>query len=204
LTVALAAHASNGFAPYSYSWSFGDQSPNQTGAFTNHTYPAIAIYRVVVTASDTMGELAEAALNVTVTPAPLAIGLTANRSAIAAGETTYLEAMVQGGLAPFVYVWSGLPAGCPSQPVQTLSCTPLYGGSYVVNVTVTDARHASASATVALVVSGPGPPVVPRPGPAAPDYTVPIVAVALIGIALVVGAALIGRRARRRRERSGS
>jgi PKD domain len=200
LTVAFAAQASNGFPPYSYTWSFGDGSPNVTGAFANHTFLRIDDYRVTVTAVDQMDEVAFAGVVVNATPTRLEIRLTAVPPALAAGQTTILETSVQGGLAPFRFAWSGLPDGCPSQPVENLSCSPTYGGSFVVNVTVTDARNVSASATVALVVSGPGPPSPPAVAPAAPNFTDAILAVAVIGAALVVAAALLGRRARRRRE----
>ena len=199
LTVAFVAHASNGFPPYSYSWSFGDLSANVTGPFANHTFRTIAVFLITVTVGDSAGAVANATLEIAVNPAPLGVSLSAAPSALAAGQPTLLETSVAGGLAPFHFTWTGLPVGCPPQSVENLSCTPRYGGSYVVNVTVTDSRNLSASATVALVVSGAGPPPPPTVGPTSPDYTVAIVAVALGAAILVVVAAIIGRRARRRR-----
>src|SRR5205085_9149859 len=36
----VAVNMASGVAPLSYSWSWGDGSPNDTGAFPNHTYAA--------------------------------------------------------------------------------------------------------------------------------------------------------------------
>jgi hypothetical protein len=198
-TVAFGARAVSGSTPYYYNWSFGDGSPNATTQFVNHTFHTIGSYRVNVTVVDALGEVASNWLMVNVTPDPIEISLTAVPPDLAAGTTTYLETSVQGGVPPYRYAWSGLPEGCPAQSVENLSCTPLYGGSFVIHVNVTDARNATGSATTALVVSGPPPPGGERPAAASPDYTDDIVAVLVVGAVLIVAAAVIGRRARRRR-----
>jgi len=198
LTVMFVAHAAQGMPPYSYNWSFGDRSANATTEFANHTFRSIGTYQVNLTVGDSVGELVTTSLSINATPDALAIQVSANPAALSAGATTLLSTTVTGGLAPFRYNWSGLPEGCPPQTVQNLSCTPLYGGSYVVRVTVTDARDVSATSTVALLVSGPGPRAPPGPAPPAPDYTDAIFAVVGVGAIAVIAAALVGRRARRR------
>jgi PKD repeat protein len=202
-TVAFEARAASGSTPYYYNWSFGDGSPNATTQFVNHTFRTIGSFRVNVTVVDALGEIASDWLMVNVTPDPIGISLTAVPPDLAAGTTTYLETSVQGGVPPYRYTWSGLPDGCPPQPVENLSCTPLYGGSFVIHVNVTDARNATGSATTAIVVSGPPPPGSGHPAAASPDYTDDIVAVLIVGAVLVSAAALVGRRARRRRSDPG-
>jgi PKD domain len=203
LTVAFAVHGSGGFPPYFYNWTFGDGSPNATTQFVNHTYRAYALYTVDVTVVDDEGEIASTTVTVDAGPDPLTVSLSAVPSALAAGGTTYLETSVQGGVPPFRYAWSGLPDGCPAQSVENLSCTPRYGGSYVVNVTVVDARNSSSTATIGLVVTGPGLPPPSKSASPPPDYTYDILAVVGVGALAVVIAAVIGRRARRSRAGPG-
>ena len=202
LTVVLNATASGGVAPYSYNWSFGDGSPNATNGTVEHTYRWVATFHVNVTVEDHLGEFVTVALSVVAEPAALVVGLSAIPSALAAGATTYLVTSVEGGTAPYTFAWTGLPLGCPAQPVKNLSCTPTYGGSYVVTVSVTDARGQVQNSTLGLVVTGPGPPAPPAAPTRPTDFTYAILAVAAVGIAAVAIAAIVGRRARRRRDRA--
>jgi hypothetical protein len=204
LTVAFSALAAGGVGPYDYNWSFGDGSANATVASANHTYLWVATFYVNVTAVDALGEIATHSLAVRTTPAQLLVSVSATPSALAAGATTYLVTIVHGGSTPYHFAWTGLPIGCPSQAVQNLSCTPRYGGSYVVNVTVTDSAGVAVSSTVGLVVTGAGPPTPPPPTSQSPDFTLTVVAVAAIGIVAVGVAAWVGRRVRRRRDRPGA
>jgi PKD repeat protein len=204
VSVAFSSQASGGLAPYYYNWSFGDGSANATDPSVNHTYRWVAVFHVNVTAVDVLGEIATKTLTVDATPAPLTVALSANPSALASGATTYLETSVQGGVPPYRYAWTGLPVGCPGQSVENLSCTPTYGGSYVVNVTVNDSSGRSASAVIGLVVSGPPPPTrAPSMGSPASNYPFEILAVVLLGAAAIAAAAVIGRRARKRRDDPG-
>jgi hypothetical protein len=67
-----------------------------------------------------------------------------------------LSALVSGGTAPYGYVYTGLPAGCSTQDVPSITCTPASEGTFPVTVTVTDAAGESATQSVGLVV-GPHP-----------------------------------------------
>jgi hypothetical protein len=67
-----------------------------------------------------------------------------------------LSALVAGGTAPYRYVYTGLPAGCLSEDVASIVCTPTGEGTFPVTVTVTDAAGESATQTVGVVV-GPYP-----------------------------------------------
>ncbi len=50
----------------SYSWSFGDESANGTGAVTEHTFPANGTYKVMLTVTDNGGAKNSTSENVTV------------------------------------------------------------------------------------------------------------------------------------------
>ncbi|MCI4345133.1 MAG: PKD domain-containing protein [Thermoplasmata archaeon] len=52
LTVHLSANASQGIAPYTYSWSFGDGSANASGANVTHTFGSSGGFTVTVSATD--------------------------------------------------------------------------------------------------------------------------------------------------------
>lgn len=86
---------------------------------------------------------------------PLAVrGPVATVDPVSTGNATSLEAQGTGGGGGYSYAWSGLPSSCPPADAATLICTPATSGNYTVHLTVTDAAHASASATLTLVVVG--------------------------------------------------
>jgi len=68
LTVVFNASASNDPDGNitSYSWSFGDETPNGTGAAITHTYPANGTYRAVLTVTDNGGDKNSTSKNITV------------------------------------------------------------------------------------------------------------------------------------------
>lgn len=84
---------------------------------------------------------------------PLTVSsFTANPSTVTVGNPTTLSVMVKGGKTPYTYSYSGLPPGCSSSDLSTLTCAPSSGGTYSVVVTVKDQSGSSARATVSLVV----------------------------------------------------
>src|SRR5687767_10416047 len=52
LDVSFASLASGGTAPHTFSWAFGDGSPEETLATTSHTFAAAGMYVVRLTVSD--------------------------------------------------------------------------------------------------------------------------------------------------------
>ncbi|MDE1821935.1 MAG: hypothetical protein KGI98_13930 [Euryarchaeota archaeon] len=69
---------------------------------------------------------------------------TASPPIIDAGQTVnFSSAAPGGGLAPFRYSWSGLPASCTSSSGPVDSCTPASGGTFSITDTATDANGVS-------------------------------------------------------------
>jgi hypothetical protein len=66
--------------------------------------------------------------------------------------STNLSVQIAGGTAPFSYSYTGLPSGCSSLDLAVLPCTPSQSGSFVIDVTVTDANGSRAAAQVDLSV----------------------------------------------------
>ncbi len=83
---------------------------------------------------------------------PLAT-LTASVTQLDVGQSTDLEVGVTGGASPYSYAWTGTPSGCPAPAGPSLVCSPVAGGTWVVQVTVTDANGGlSVVGSVTLVV----------------------------------------------------
>ena len=205
LQVNFSATGSGGFSPYTFSWDFGDGSPTATGASVLHVYSGYGDFTVVVTLTDYYGATATDNVTVAVAPSPLSVSLTAVPSIVSVSATTLLETSIQGGVAPYSVAWSGLPPGCPPQPVENYSCQPTASGNYTLVATVTDALGATSAATFVLRVLG-GPPPSGQPvGSSSPGE--PLVLWLEIGalvVAVVVLAAVIGIVVRRRRRRPGA
>lgn len=67
LSVTVDASASTGANPLTYSWNWGDESPDDSGAIATHAYAATGTYTVTLTVTDSSGVTATAAAPVSVT-----------------------------------------------------------------------------------------------------------------------------------------
>src|SRR3954453_2050140 len=78
---------------------------------------------------------------------------------IGAVGQTYAQALsASGGTPPYTWSATGqIPPGLAVNSVGTISGTPRVGGTYSFSLTVTDVRQATASKTLSIVISGPGP-----------------------------------------------
>ncbi|MFZ3356492.1 MAG: YncE family protein [Thermoplasmata archaeon] len=90
---------------------------------------------------------------------PLTIdSFTANPSVVLENQTTTLSAVASGGTGEYGYFFSGLPPGCSTENVSSLSCAPGALGYFTVNVTVSDsAGHTVQLSTGLGVVAAPAP-----------------------------------------------
>jgi len=93
------------------------------------------------------------------TGAPYIASFFASPAPVAVGATTNLTVRATGWSLPLTYTYSGLPPGCTSSDVSTLSCTPTSVGTFRVSVAVTDAQGRTSDAYTLLAVRLP-------PGPA--------------------------------------
>jgi DNA-binding beta-propeller fold protein YncE len=69
------------------------------------------------------------------------------------GTPVFFDALAGGGVSPLSFVFSGLPAGCPSSDVGHLFCVPAVPGWANVSVVVTDALGRSAMASTSLLIA---------------------------------------------------
>lgn len=77
---------------------------------------------------------------------------TASRPVLAIGNVTYLNLSVIGGRGLIVVSYEGLPPGCLSTDVLSLSCVPNATGTYHVRAYANDSYGNSAAASTTLVV----------------------------------------------------
>lgn len=164
-SLTLIASASGGTAPMAFSYAglppgcttqdrfYVSCAPSTTGNFT-----------VTVTVTDTVPQSANASAEVMVLPAaapaptppsPLAVSLTSYDGTLSTGSPLLLVASVSGGIGPFSFVYSGLPGGCSSANVSSLSCIPTATGSFTVSVVVSDTAHTTATASTLLTLAAP-------------------------------------------------
>ncbi len=69
---------------------------------------------------------------------PLTASLTVSPSSLTEGQSMNVETTATGGTPPYIYSYSGLPAGCGGQNQDTFSCNPSSTGTYTVQATARD------------------------------------------------------------------
>ncbi len=107
---------------------------------------------VTVSVSDSSGaSLTSSKVAITVFSALLATPAAASAGSVDLGQSLTFSTQVSGGEAPYVYTWTGLPAGCASANAAQLSCTPTVVGSYQVSVGAKDANGDRVDATAVPV-----------------------------------------------------
>lgn len=90
------------------------------------------------------------------TPFPLLVTLGEAGVAVDVGHPAELSASASGGVPPYVYGWTGLPAGCSSTNTSLLGCTPTSTGTFPVDVTVRDATGAARTSAAGTLLVVPG------------------------------------------------
>ncbi|MCI4345344.1 MAG: hypothetical protein L3K07_01095 [Thermoplasmata archaeon] len=89
--------------------------------------------------------------NVTMLPGP-ALSVVANPSTLAVGQSLELATTASGGSTPYRYSYAGLPPGCATANVASLSCVVSTPGQYLVAVTATDAAGLAGTSAVNVTV----------------------------------------------------
>ncbi len=158
--------------------------------------PATVLVNLTVTDSD-QGS-ANRSVSLTIDPDPTIAEFESSRQTLSPGQSFALTVTVEGGAAPLVYQYSGLPPGCSSADLPSLSCAPQDAGMFTITVEVTDANGVSANSTARVAVASPSSGPGPSPGPAVPEEYLLLAVVAVVG-AGVAAAALAGRKSRRER-----
>ncbi len=142
----LNATATGGSPPYTYAW-VPTSSLSDPTAFDPVATP-VNTTTYVVTVTDALGAQMSGSVTVTVN---LIVGATATPDTITAGNSSQLQAVVQGGTLPYSFSWS--PAGSLNDstianPVATPGATTAY------TVVVTDGAGNTANASTTVTVTG--------------------------------------------------
>ena len=150
MTVTFTCTASLGTGPYDYLWDLGDGSPGSTAQNISHIYAAPGSYRVNVTATDAVGELAMWTVVITVNALPSVTG-TAAPETIDATQNVSFTSTPGYGTPPYTYSWSF----GDGQTSTAQNPSHVYGsaGTYTADLTVTDSVDASASWSVVITVN---------------------------------------------------
>src|SRR5438034_2620118 len=158
---AFNATASNGTAPFTFTWAFGDGSTG-IGSTVTHAYSSAGTFTLVLTAKDS-GSLQQTASSqqsvvVSNSASALTSSFTYSPSSPNAGQTVSFSASVSGGTQPYSYSWSfgDGSIGTGSTVAHAYSSV----GTFTVILTVTDSgspQQASTSQQSLTVVNPPPP-----------------------------------------------
>ncbi len=201
-TTLLEADVSGGTSPYTYSYSSlpaGCTSANTSQLPCKPT--STGNFTVAASVTDAAGHAVGASALLTVvrgsSPVPLTIkGFTVTPNPSALGTTVTFAVSVTGGVAPYAYAYSGLPAGCSTINDPALICTPTQAGNVTVSVTVSDATHAMTRGIVVLEVTAPAQGNTASPSSVVGSLGFYLLLALLVAIVALVGVWLVERRRR--------
>jgi YVTN family beta-propeller protein len=162
-TFAVEIYSAVGNVTYSYSGlPNGCVSVDRPGFSCTPNLPGNFTVRVNVT--DSTGTMVTASLELRVfIPSNLSIeGFTVIPSVGVVGQPIVLNASVLGGVPPYAFNFSGLPAGCVPEDQPEFTCRPTVAGNFSLGVVVTDSNSSVARATAQLTTTYGAPPVVNR------------------------------------------
>ncbi len=198
-----------GGSPVGLLWTFGDGTGQSGGLSASHTYGAAGTYHVSLVGSDTAGDHVVRSVNVTVSAAlqsPLIAATQLSTSCSPPGTSEELNFTTAGGVGPFTGTWE-FGDGTTGAAVNV---THFYAtnGTFVVNLTLTDALGRTSNTSETIAVTGPyctpshGPPThTPSPtsspaGPTVEEYALIGAALAAVAIGVAVLWARRGRHPR--------
>jgi len=161
---AVLGTASGGTPAYTYVLATGSTLPPgmslATTGVLSGTPTTAGNYTFGVTVVDSRGCNATATFTVTVNGVAMALPPKTLHDGEVGTPYTPVETLpaVTGGTGPFTYTASNLPPGLTFDPVtRQITGTPTLGGTYTINVTVTDANGQSVSGTYMISVTVPAP-----------------------------------------------
>jgi len=155
-TTSIDATVAGGRAPYSFAFTGLPKGCESTNSSMIACTPRDeGTFVVAVLVADALGGTASLNGTLFVAPAPAVTGFSASPPLIDVKETTTLTAVISGGTAPFLWIYSGLPAGCYGSDASTLKCVPDAPGASTVEVRVVDSVGLNATQTLPLTVDEP-------------------------------------------------
>jgi hypothetical protein len=199
-SLTLIASVSGGTAPLTFSYTgLPPGCASQDRSYVSCEPSAAGSFTVAILVTDSLSLTANASAGVAVLPSvgqPLAVSLTSYSGTLLAGSPLLLVASVSGGVAPYSFVYSGLPGGCSGANASSIACVPTATGPYSINVVVTDAARTVASGSTSLTLGTAAAPVTSAGSGLSTDQGYELAAGVVVGVLLgVVAIALtIGRR----------
>jgi len=177
-------NATGGSGTFRYSWSgLPTGCVNSTAPSFSCSPEAAGTFAVRVAATDSDGWIVYQTLNWTVLPDPSVMSFSASPANAVPGAAVSFQVVVQGGLEPYAFNYSGLPPGCAPENRSSLSCTPTATGTFTVTVTVTDSNGMQVITKTTLTVQSE---LFGLPTAEAYDLILGIVAVGAVVAVLVV------------------
>ncbi len=143
------ATASDGTAPYTFAWTFGD-GKTATGAHVTHTYTSANPFTVTLTAKDSANHAATVS-HIVVVSIALVADFSFSPAQPNAGQTVTFSATASGGTSPYTYAWNFGDGGVGSGVTVTHAFAS--AGSYTVSLTVSDSGGHIASAAKSVPVA---------------------------------------------------
>jgi PKD repeat protein len=154
-TFEFEADVTGGIEPYAISWNFGDDgSSEENDDDVEHTFDVAGTYNVDVSITDSSGRTASDSMRVTVEPPPplTAVEIISSGTEGIAPATFEFEANVTGGTGPYTYSWNFGDGSVEVDDDETISHTFDLGGTYNVDLTVTDSTGRTSSDSILITV----------------------------------------------------
>ena len=152
--VEINASAPGGVAPISYSWEFGDGSPNGTGSPVRHTYQTVGTFLVVLTATDSLGGVSSTNTTVRTYPA-LSSSAAATPGVGIAPLRVNFTGSSSGGVPPIAYVWTFADGSSGSAGSPDVSHSYGSPGAFNASLVVVDGQGHSVTISVPIRVVAP-------------------------------------------------
>lgn len=159
-TSTLTGLVSGGTTPYTYAWTGLPTGCTTANTASLSCKPSVAgTFTITLTVTDAQTKTGQGTATLTVTTsnagAPT-VTVSANPTTVPVQTATTLTGSVTGGTTPYTYAWTGLPTGCSSQNVATLTCTPTATGTFSITLTVTDGAGKTGQGSVSITVTRSG------------------------------------------------
>jgi hypothetical protein len=136
MNVCFTPSATGGLPPYIYAWSFGDGTPPSGDQLPCHNYLAAGTYTVILSATDTVGNVGSTTATIQVVPfISLQVSAYADTTFGLTPLLVDFDRTISGSSGPFTYAWDfgdGTPTDTSSRP-DHLYQTP---GTYTVTLVV--------------------------------------------------------------------
>lgn len=144
-----------GTGSYQFTWNNlpgGCASVDTAGMWCTPTAPGN--YSVTVLVRDSADDVAlTSPVTIVVVPRPSITSFAIDPPALTLGGTSQLQVVARGGIGGLTVAYVGLPAGCQSQNLTTLPCTPTQTGSFSITASVADRLGLQAFSIAVLTVS---------------------------------------------------